>query len=284
MTGTTPAHVHPHQPPFPPPPHRTPLRIIKNADQPASIFLHQELKIAGCKERARTVDAIFARGFSNGVVQRCPEAATGPQERRNIVAYMFGRIVDVVMNCNGHHVHQNLKALDCEEEVCLLIVSELFRGDPTTLVNKHTSRSSPGPHWRLTGVLEFAMNGQGTNTILNEGGKETLDHVMQHMCESAKGYVLLPSFLSFSRLALPVVVVDVALSLVGSQLIASVLPMGDKDQRAALYDCIYGHIVTLHGCKTGSKVIWFFASSSRATAGARNTGSKLLFGHVASLA
>ena len=30
----------------------------------------------------------------------------------------------------------------------------------------------------------------------------------------------------------------------------------DKDQRALLYDCIRGHIVTLRGCKTGSKVIW----------------------------
>ena len=30
----------------------------------------------------------------------------------------------------------------------------------------------------------------------------------------------------------------------------------DKDQRALLYDSIRGHIVTLRGCKTGSKVIW----------------------------
>jgi hypothetical protein len=28
------------------------------------------------------------------------------------------------------------------------------------------------------------------------------------------------------------------------------------DQRAALYDCIRVHIVTLRGCKTGSKAIW----------------------------
>jgi hypothetical protein len=30
----------------------------------------------------------------------------------------------------------------------------------------------------------------------------------------------------------------------------------DKDQRALLYDCIRGHVVTLRGGKTGSKVIW----------------------------
>ncbi|KAJ7875174.1 hypothetical protein B0H14DRAFT_3437361 [Mycena olivaceomarginata] len=33
---------------------------------------------------------------------------------------------------------------------------------------------------------------------------------------------------------------------------------GEKNQHAALYDCICGHIVTLHGCKTGSKIIWLF--------------------------
>ena len=67
-------------------------------------------------------------------------------------------------------------------------------------------------------------------------------------------------------------IVDLALSVTGSQLIASVLPtvrfnctvlsphltldQADKDQRALLYECIRGHIVTLRGCKTGSKVIW----------------------------
>jgi hypothetical protein len=70
-------------------------------------------------------------------------------------------------------------------------------------------------------------------------------------------------------------IVDLALSVNGSQLIASVLPtvcrppsslplgillrpplQADKEQRALLYDCIRGHIVTLRGCKTGSKVIW----------------------------
>jgi pumilio RNA-binding family len=70
-------------------------------------------------------------------------------------------------------------------------------------------------------------------------------------------------------------IVDLALSVSGSQLIASVLPnvcfclfrfslenyfywvsKADKDQRTQLYDGIRGHIVTLRGFKTGSKVIW----------------------------
>jgi hypothetical protein len=47
-------------------------------------------------------------------------------------------IIDLATNCHGNHVLQ--KPFDCEEEVCLLIVSELLWGDPaTTVVNKHVS-------------------------------------------------------------------------------------------------------------------------------------------------
>ncbi|KAK7028650.1 hypothetical protein R3P38DRAFT_3354402 [Favolaschia claudopus] len=340
-------------------------RIIKSADQQASIFLQQKLKVAGSEERARIVDAICARGgemmmhrFGNWAVQRCLEAATGPEERRKIVACMRGRIVDLATNCYGCHVLQ--KALDCEEEeVRLLIVSELLMGDPAqTLVNKHASHvwskimelswTPPAPpifayvnkslkgkwaalachetgslvvqhafenleetakdgivdellgqgiavfgevaksQWGsyciqhilehgsekhrqmaldhlLTGLLEFATNEQGSKSVvkaLKEGGKETLDRVVQRMCEPAKGYapdtlLLLPPSSSYPS-ARRAMIVDLALSLTGSQLIASVLPTADKDQRALLYDCIRGHIVTLRGCKTGSKVIWLF--------------------------
>ncbi|KAJ7186377.1 armadillo-type protein, partial [Mycena filopes] len=326
-------------------------RIIKSADQQASIFLQQKLKVAGPEERGRIVDAICARGgemmmhrFGNWAVQRCLEAASGPEERRKIVACMRGRVVDLATNCYGCHVLQ--KALDCEEEeVRLLIVSELLMGDPAqTLVNKHASHvwskimelswTPPAPpifayvnkslkgkwaalachetgslvvqhafenleesakdgivdellgqggavfgevaksQWGsycvqhilehgsdqhrqmalehlLAGLLEYATNEQGSKSVvkvLKEGGKDTLDRVVQRMCEPAKG----------ARRAM---IVDLALSLTGSQLIASVLPTADKDQRALLYDCIRGHIVTLRGCKTGSKVIWLLCVS-----------------------
>lgn len=46
--------------------------------------------------------------------------------------------MDLATNCYGCHVLQ--KALDCEEDIRLLIVSELLLGDPAqTLVNKHAS-------------------------------------------------------------------------------------------------------------------------------------------------
>ncbi|KAF7288800.1 PUM-HD domain-containing protein [Mycena chlorophos] len=323
-------------------------RIIKSADQQASIFLQQKLKVAGPEERARIVDAICARGaemmmhrFGNWAVQRCLEAAADTSERRKIVACMRGRVVDLATNCYGCHVLQ--KALDCdEEEIRLLIVSELLVGDPAqTLVNKHASHvwskimelswTPPAPpifayvnkslkgkwaalachetgslvvqhafenleesakdgivdellgqgpatfaevvksQWGayciqhilehgsekhrqmaldhlIAGLLEFATNEQGNKSVtkaLKEGGKDTLDRFVKRMCEPAKG----------ARRAM---IVDLALSPTGSQLIASVLPSADKEQRAALYDCIRGHIVTLRGCKTGSKVIWLF--------------------------
>ncbi|KAF7354483.1 ARM repeat-containing protein [Mycena venus] len=325
-------------------------RIVKSADHQASIFIQQKLKVAGPEERARIVDAICARGaemmmhrFGNWAVQRCLEAATVPEERRKIVACMHGRVVDLATNCYGCHVVQ--KALDCEEEIRLLIVSELLRDDPaTTLVNKHASHvwskimelcwTPPAPpifsyinkslkgkwaalachetgslvvqarihafenleesakngivdellgqgaavfsevvknQWGsyciqhilehgskkhrqmtlehlLTGLLEFATNQQGIKSVvkaIKEGGKETLQRVVQRLCEPVKS----------ARRAM---IVDLALSLTGSQLITSILPSADNIQRAALYDCIRGHIVTLRGCKTGSKIIWLF--------------------------
>ncbi|KAF8971874.1 armadillo-type protein [Flammula alnicola] len=328
-----------------PPYHVFVARIIKSSDQQASIFLQQKLKVADLEERAKIVDAICARGFEmmahrfgNWAVQRCLEAASTAEERRKIVSCMRGRIVDLATNCYGCHVLQ--KALDCEEDIRLLIVSELLLGDPAqTLVNKHASHvwskimelswTPPAPpiftyvnkslkgkwaslachetgslvvqhafenleadakdgivdellnqgfaifsevaksqwgsyciqhilehgsemHQRMTldhlldGLLEFSTNEQGAKSVtkaLKEGGVETLDKVVRRMCEPAKG----------ARRAM---IVDLALSVTGSQLIASVLPTADKDQRALLYECIRGHIVTLRGCKTGSKVIW----------------------------
>ena len=49
-----------------------------------------------------------------------------------------GRVVELSTNCYGCHVLQ--KALDCEEDIRLFIVSELLLGDPaSTLTNKHAS-------------------------------------------------------------------------------------------------------------------------------------------------
>ena len=69
------------------------------------------------------------------------------------------------------------------------------------------------------------------------------------------------------------IIVDLALSVNGSQLIQHVLPMvsfaeegecqltgpqANKEQRTLLYNSIKGHVVTLRGCRVGSRVIWLF--------------------------
>ncbi|KAJ7899641.1 hypothetical protein B0H13DRAFT_2234209 [Mycena leptocephala] len=264
-----------------PPPRHTPLCIIKSANQQASIFLHQKLK------SARIVDATCVRGFNKRAVQRCLEVATGPEEHRMIIACMHGRIVDLATNCYGTIPQKALDGKD--EEVRLLIVSELLRGNPaTTLVNKpashvwsksvkakwaalacHETGSLRGfesleksakdgivdellgqgaavfsevakSEWRsycIQHILEHAsekhrqmaleqpLTGLLDKSVvkaLKEGGKETLDRAVRHMCEPAKGT------------ARRTMTVDLALSLTGSQLIASVLPIADKDQCAVL--------------------------------------------------
>ena len=135
----------------------------------------------------------------------------------------------------------------------------------------------------LSGLVEYASNEQGNKSVskaIKEGGKGTLDRIIKRMCEPSKrlvtdfslAFLLIWNLIFSARRAM---IVDLALSLNGSQLIASVLPnvsifwsglllwcsdvlilQADKDQRAQLYDCIRSHIVTLRGCKTGSKVIW----------------------------
>jgi pumilio RNA-binding family len=100
----------------------------------------------------------------------------------------------------------------------------------------------------IADLLDYATNEQGFKSVtkaFKETGPETLARIVKRMCEPAKG----------GRRAM---IVDLALSVTGSQLIANVLPQADKDQRTMLYECIRGHIVTLRGCKTGSKVIWLF--------------------------
>ncbi|KAJ7859115.1 hypothetical protein B0H13DRAFT_2672374 [Mycena leptocephala] len=124
----------------------------------------------------------------------------------------------------------------------------------------------------LTGLLEFVTNDHGSKSVvkaLKEVRKETLDRVVQRMCEPAKRYIFLSSFLSFSRLTLAVVLVVRSRALAhgepGDLPTVRLLSLdlhnfhlmipahADKDQRAALYDCIRRHIVTLRGCKM---VIW----------------------------
>ena len=86
----------------------------------------------------------------------------------------------------------------------------------------------------VTGLLEFATNEQGSKSVtkaLKEGGKETLDRFVKRMAESTKGYDgVSSSHCDHARVLIRVhsgrraIIVDLALSVTGSQLIATVLP------------------------------------------------------------
>jgi len=73
-----------------------------------------------------------------------------------------GRVVELATNCYGCHVLQ--KALDCEEDIRLLIVSELLLGDPAqTFVNKHASHV-----WSKVRAKKSSLS-TGTNNKLDNG-------------------------------------------------------------------------------------------------------------------
>ncbi|KAJ7720184.1 armadillo-type protein [Mycena metata] len=180
-------------------------------------------QVAGPEERARIGDAIYARGgemimhrcvpslssssfalrgssphttsgFSNWAVQCCLEAATGPEERRQIVACMRGRIVDLATNCYGYCVLQ--KALDCKEELCMLIVPELLRGDPaTTLVNKHVSLvwnhvalvdPTGTGDLRVAAYVNKSLNGKWAVLACHKTGSLVVQHAFENLEASAK--------------------------------------------------------------------------------------------------
>ncbi|KAG2022517.1 pumilio-family RNA binding repeat protein, variant 2 [Coprinopsis cinerea AmutBmut pab1-1] len=175
-------------------------RIIKNSDQQASIFLQQKLKVADVDERAKIVDAICARGFEmmahrfgNWAVQRCLEAAATAEERRKIVSCMRGRIVELATNCYGCHVLQ--KALDCEEDIRLLIVSELLLGDPAqTLINKHASHvwskimelswTPPAPP--IFAYVNKSLKGKWASLACHETGSLVVQHAFENLEAEAK--------------------------------------------------------------------------------------------------
>ncbi|KAJ7333958.1 hypothetical protein DFH08DRAFT_814028 [Mycena albidolilacea] len=96
---------------------------------------------AGPEDRTRIVDAIWAApiGFSNDAVQRCLEAATGPEERRQIVACMRGRIVALPMHCNGPRPSEPEGTRLRGESLLADCVRAALAAPATPLVNKHAS-------------------------------------------------------------------------------------------------------------------------------------------------
>ncbi|KAJ7923707.1 hypothetical protein B0H13DRAFT_2316249 [Mycena leptocephala] len=147
------------------------------------------------------------------------------------------------------HVNKSLKgkwaALACYEAGSLIVQNVLEKSAKDVIIDellewRHVLEHGSEEHRQmaleqlLNGLLVFERaGGQERGQGAQGGGKGTIDCVAQRMCEPAK--------------------VDLALSLTGSQLIASFLPTADKNQHPALYDRTPVHIVVLRGCKTGSR-------------------------------
>ncbi|KAJ7754913.1 hypothetical protein B0H14DRAFT_3600148 [Mycena olivaceomarginata] len=326
MTGTTPARVlrrvllplipTAHQLFFALPPHRTPLRIIKSADQPANIFLRQKPKMCSSsplpfifpfpppslppaflsqvrvcvnanevlrrpEERARIVDAICARG-GEMVMHRVqqlglsalyrshhrPQALRNPDRRVHAITELSWTppappicVVALAFHKTGslavQHAFENLES--AKDGIVDELLGQGRRGIrfpfwSSSIQFLNTGRRSTA---KLR-LLEFAPNEQGSKSVikaLKEGGKETLDRVVQRNVRTGEGCsscddrgsralahgepadCLCPSYRTppFTWSSQPDFVIPT---------------------HVTLYNYIRGHIVTPRGCKTGSKVIW----------------------------
>ncbi|KAJ7856961.1 hypothetical protein B0H14DRAFT_3640918 [Mycena olivaceomarginata] len=206
-------HAHaPHQLPFPPPPRRTPLRIIKSADQQASIFLHQKFNCSSAlpflpsipfllpsshkyewqapkSAPASSTPSACTVEFGNWAVQRGPEAVMGPEECRKIVACMRGRIgddadhgalVDPTGAADFAYVNKSLKG-----KWAALHAMRLDRSSCST--PSRTSRRA------LRGIVDELL-GQGAavfgEAAKNQWGSYCIQHILEHGSEKHRQMAL----------------------------------------------------------------------------------------------
>ncbi|KAJ7794368.1 hypothetical protein B0H14DRAFT_3888742 [Mycena olivaceomarginata] len=162
---------------------------------------------AGPEDRARIVDAICADGreilmhrsarpflfsswFSNDAVQRCLEAATGPEEHRWIVACMRHVIRPLLSSPLYEKLIVSLRsgrinstALDCEE-VCLLIVSELFWAASATTLITELLWTPPAPP--IFAYIDKSLKRQWAALAYHETGSLVPQRALEKPEESAR--------------------------------------------------------------------------------------------------
>ncbi|KAJ7089155.1 hypothetical protein C8R44DRAFT_892533 [Mycena epipterygia] len=213
------------------------VRTITYADQQASIFLQQKLKIGiRLAPDRHSLKAKWA-------ARACHEMDAIVVQVRYII-FAFENLAEIPRD-------ENADELLGQGGV---VFGEVAKHQWDSYCIQYILEHSLDEHL-LAGLLEYATNERGSKSVvkvLKEGGKDTLDRVVQsprRVC----GLFSSPCFY-VSTCSMTVHGVDLALSLTGSRLVAS----ADKGQRTLLYGCIRGHIVTLRGCKTGKKVIWLF--------------------------
>ncbi|KDN39351.1 hypothetical protein RSAG8_08868, partial [Rhizoctonia solani AG-8 WAC10335] len=95
-------------------------------------------------------------------------------------------------------------------------------------------------------IPTLAVDPQGIKVIekaIKSGGPSAVESVARRLSEPAKS----------GRRPM---IVDLALGTMGSQLIGMLLPMLNKPLWSVLHDSVKGHIVTLKGSKSGSRIVW----------------------------
>ncbi|KAG6913324.1 hypothetical protein DXG01_007731, partial [Tephrocybe rancida] len=210
----------------------------------------QKLKVADTEERGKIVDAICARGFEmmahrfgNWAVQRCLEAASAPDERRKMVECMRGRVVELATNCYGCHVLQ--KALDCEEDIRLLIVTELLLGDPAqTLVNKHASHV-----WSKDSVNKY-LKGKWASLACHETGSVVVQRAFENLEAEAKDGIVDELINSG-----PVVFAEVAQNQWGSYCVQHILKHGSEAHRAQTLQHLLDGLLDFATSEQGAKSV-----------------------------
>ncbi|KAG6874839.1 hypothetical protein C0992_006325, partial [Termitomyces sp. T32_za158] len=174
---------------------------------------------------------------------------------------MRGRVVELATNCYGCHVLQ--KALDCEEDIRLLIVSELLLGDPAqTLVNKHASHvwskimelswTPPAPP--IFAYVNKSLKGKWASLACHETGSLVVQHAFENLEPEAKDGIV-DELINNG----PTVFAEVAKNQWGSYCIQHILEHGSDKHRAQtlqhLLDGLLDFATSEQGAKSVTKAL-----------------------------
>ncbi|KAG6904278.1 hypothetical protein DXG01_011203, partial [Tephrocybe rancida] len=171
-----------------------------------------------------------------------------------------GRVVELATNCYGCHVLQ--KVLDCEEDIRLLIVSELLLGDPSqTLMNKHASHiwskimelmwTPPAPP--IFAYVNKSLKGKWALLACHETGSLVVQHSLENFEAEAKDGIV-DELINNG----PAVFAEVAKNQWGSYCVQHILEHGSEAHRAQtlqhLLDGLLDFATSEQGAKSVTKV------------------------------
>lgn len=175
------------------------MRIVRDTDQQASIFLQQKLKVCTPEHRFELVEAIVAQAyplminrFGNFLIQRCFEHGT-PAQVIKIANAIRGNTLNLSMDSFGCHVIQ--KAFDAvPEEYKAIMVHELLRRIPETVIHRYAChvwqklfelRWSDSPPQIMRYVNE-ALRGMWHEVALGETGSLVVQNIFENCLEEDK--------------------------------------------------------------------------------------------------